>query len=48
MSVELGVIPHEQTHLVVVGTSLRKPASILAPYLRSLGWQVTPRNVQFV
>jgi hypothetical protein len=48
VSVELAVVPHEQRHLVVVGTALRKPANIIAAYLQSLAWQVTPRNVEFV
>jgi hypothetical protein len=46
--VDLLPVPHEQSHLVVCGTSVRKPASILAPYLRSLAWQVVPRNVRLV
>lgn len=48
MTVELAVVPHEQTHLVVVGTALRKPANIIAAYLQSLAWQVRPRGVEWV
>ena len=44
--VELTVLPHETKHLIVIGTSLRKPVNILAAYLRSLAWQLLPRNVQ--
>jgi hypothetical protein len=46
--VDLVVVPHEAQHLVVVGTSLRKPKPILEAYLTSLAWQVPPRNVQFL
>jgi hypothetical protein len=46
VAVDLAVIPHEQKYLVVIGTSLRKPAVILDAYLKSLSWQVLPRNVQ--
>lgn len=46
--VQLAVVPHEAQHLIVVGTSLRKPANILAAYLQSLAWQVLPRNVQIL
>jgi hypothetical protein len=46
--VELAVVPHEAPRLVVCGSSLRKPANILRAYLQSLGWQVAPRNVQFL
>lgn len=46
MSVDLAPVPHEQRHLVVCGSSVRKPAPILAAYLRSLAWQVVPRNIE--
>lgn len=46
MTPDLGVIPHEQTHLVVIGTSLRKNKTILDAYFRSLEWQILPRNVK--
>jgi hypothetical protein len=46
MSVQLAVVPHEARHLVIIGTSLRKPANILAAYLQSLAWQVVPRTVE--
>jgi hypothetical protein len=48
VTVELAVVPHEIQHLIVVGTSLRKPANILAAYFQSLAWQIKPRNTQFV
>jgi hypothetical protein len=44
--VDLAVVPHEQTHLVVIGSSVRKPAPIVRAWLHSLAWQVAPRNVQ--
>jgi hypothetical protein len=44
--VELGVVPHEQSHLVVLGSPVRKSAPIVAAWLQSLAWQVLPRNVQ--
>lgn len=46
MTAELSVVPHEQTHLVVIGTSLRKSKAILEAYLASLDWQILPRNVK--
>ena len=46
MTVELAVVPHEQQHLIVIGTTVRKPANILRPYLQSLAWQVAPPQVQ--
>jgi hypothetical protein len=46
--VELAVTPHEAQHLIVVGSSLRKPANILEAHLASLRWQVLPRNTSFV
>ena len=46
MSVELGVVPHEVQHLIVVGSPVRKPAPIVSAWLTSLKWQVIPRNVQ--
>jgi hypothetical protein len=46
--VEFATVPHEAKHLVVVGTSLRKPKNILEPYLQSLAWQVVPRGVELV
>ena len=44
--VDLGVIPHEQSHLVVIGTTVRKPANIVQAWLQSLAWQVAPPQVQ--
>jgi hypothetical protein len=46
VAVELAVVPHEQQHLIVVGSPVRKPKAILAAWLQSLAWQVRPRNVQ--
>jgi hypothetical protein len=48
VSVELGVVPHETQHLIVVASPVRKPANILAAFLQSLAWQVKPRQVQVV
>jgi cellulose synthase/poly-beta-1,6-N-acetylglucosamine synthase-like glycosyltransferase len=45
MSVELGVVPHSQAHLVVIGTTVRKSPVIVAAYLQSLAWQVCPKQV---
>lgn len=44
--VDLGVVPHEQQHLVVIGTTVRKPANIVQAWLQSLAWQVAPKQVQ--
>jgi len=46
VTVELAVVPHEQTHLVVIGTTVRKNPVIVAAYLQSLAWQVSPKQVQ--
>jgi hypothetical protein len=46
MTVQLGVVPHDQTHLVVIGTTVRKPANIASAWLQSLAWQVIPRQVK--
>lgn len=46
MTVELAVLPHEQTHLVVIASPVRKPAAIVRAWLQSLAWQVIPRGVQ--
>jgi hypothetical protein len=48
VSVELGVVPHETQHLIVVASPVRKPANIVAAFLQSLAWQVKPRQVQVV
>ena len=44
--VDLAVIPHEQTHLVVIGTTVRKSPQIVQAWLQSLAWQVPPKQVQ--
>jgi hypothetical protein len=44
--VELGVVPHEVSHLVVIGTTVRKSPQIVAAWLQSLAWQIPPRQVQ--
>ena len=44
--VQLAVVPHAQTHLIVVGTTVRKPANIVAAWLQSLAWQVKPAQVE--
>jgi hypothetical protein len=44
--VDLAVVPHEQSHLVVVGSPVRKSAPIVSAWLQALAWQVIPRNVQ--
>ncbi len=44
--VDLAVVPHEASHLVVIGTTVRKPPNIVEAWLNSLAWQVCPRNVQ--
>jgi hypothetical protein len=46
VTVELGVVPHEQQHMVVIASPVRKPAAIVAAWLQSLAWQVIPRGVQ--
>lgn len=42
---ELQLMPHARRDLVFVGTSLRKPASILQHYLNALAWQERPPTV---
>lgn len=42
---ELQLMPHARRDLVLVGTSLRKPASILQHYLNALAWQERPPTV---
>lgn len=42
---ELRVLPHAKRDLVVCGTSILKPASILRHYLQSLAWQEKPPSV---
>jgi hypothetical protein len=44
--VDRAVVPHDQTHLIIIGTTVRKPANITAAYLQSLAWQVEPKQVQ--
>ncbi len=44
--VDLSVVPHEQKHLVVIGTTVRKPPAIVQAWLDALAWQVIPRQVQ--
>jgi hypothetical protein len=46
VSVELAVVPHEQQHLLVIASPVRKSAPIVAAWLQSLAWQVIPRGVQ--
>jgi hypothetical protein len=46
VTVELAVVPHEQQHMVVIASPVRKPAAIVAAWLQSLAWQVIPRGVQ--
>lgn len=46
--VDLGVVPHEQQHLVVVGSVVRKPANIVRAWLDSIAWQVKPKQVQIL
>jgi hypothetical protein len=46
LMVDLGVVPHEQLHRIVIGTTVRKPANIVRAWLDSLAWQVLPRQVQ--
>jgi len=42
MTVELAVLPDKYENLIIVGTSVRKSAAVLAPYLQSLAWQELP------
>ena len=42
MTVLLRPTPAHQTHRILCGTSLRKPASIVSAYLDALAWQVLP------
>jgi hypothetical protein len=44
--VDLAVVPHEASHLVVIGATVRKSPAIVAAWLQSLAWQVQPRQVQ--
>src|SRR5438128_2647191 len=44
---QLAVLPDAYEPLVVVGTSVRKSAAVLAPYLESLAWQERPPRVKF-
>src|SRR5207248_1094948 len=44
---QLAVLPDAYEPLVVVGTSVRKSAAVLAPYLASLAWQERPPRVKF-
>jgi hypothetical protein len=46
VSVQLATVPHEQQHLVVIGSAVRKGAATVAAWLQGLSWQVCPRNVQ--
>src|SRR3989442_8856158 len=42
MTVELSQLPDKYESLIVVGTSVRKDAAVLKPYLDSLAWQELP------
>jgi hypothetical protein len=42
MPVALEPTPDHRDRLIVVGTSVRKPLDILAPFLQSLAWQEVP------
>src|SRR2546430_5260092 len=44
---QLAVLPDAHEPLILVGTSVRKPAAVLAPYLASLAWQELPPRVKF-
>jgi hypothetical protein len=46
MTVQLAVVPHEQQHLIVIGTTVRKSPQIVAAWLQSLAWQVPPKQTQ--
>jgi hypothetical protein len=46
VSVELGIVPHDVQHLVVIGTTVRKSPQIVAAWLKSLAWQIPPKQVQ--
>jgi hypothetical protein len=48
MTVDLAVVSHEQQHLVIVGSAVRKNAVTVAAWLQGLAWQVVPRNVQLL
>src|SRR5205807_7447923 len=43
---QLAVLPDAHEPLILVGTSVRKPAAVLAPYLASLAWQELPARVK--
>src|SRR2546426_8638851 len=46
MTVELAVLPDRYEVTILVGTSVRKSAAVLKPYLESLAWQELPPRVK--
>src|SRR5258708_35633928 len=42
MTVELATLPDKYESLIIIGTSVRKSATVLQPYLDSLAWQELP------
>ncbi len=48
MTVQLEAAPDHRTITIVVGTSTRKPLSILKPFLDSLAWQELPPRTQLL